>query len=190
MTYSQTHRPPIFPGGFMADDTAKRHGAFLEEYRLDRGLRWSEVARDMERLYGVSVTADYLGKIKRGAAPLARMSVDAREALRAVLGISVEEWRQGIGLYTPEEAAPSADDTPRRKGPPVPPVVPFRETPITIPRELQEMVEKHGNDYPILRTAHMQRMLAAPRAHGGPEVGPQTAEDWFDYWMANKRFLT
>ena len=95
----------------MADDTAKRHGAFLEEYRLDRGLRWSEVARDMQRLHGVSVTADYLGKIKRGTAPLARMSVDAREALRAVLGISAEAWRQGIGLYVPD-AATSADDTP------------------------------------------------------------------------------
>ena len=79
---------------------------------------------------------------------------------------------------------------PARKGPPVSPVVPFRETPISIPPELTAMVEQYGHQYPILNTERMQRMLAAPRAHGGLEVGPQTPEDWFDYWMANKRFLT
>lgn len=85
-------------------------------------------------------------------------------------------------------AAPAP--SPSRGGPPIPPVIPFRETPISIPPELQEMVEKHGDAYPVLKTERMQRMLAAPRNFGGAEVGPQTAEDWFDYWMANKRFLT
>lgn len=168
--------------------SSRDHGHFLDEKRADLGIRWSEVARDMERLYGVSVTADYLGKIRRGAAPLAKMSVDAREALRKVLRISAEEWDEVTGLYTPELA--DAPAPARRGGPPIPPVIPFRETRIAIPRELLEMVEKHGDAFPILKTEQMQRMLAAPRNFGGAEVGPQTAEDWFDYWMANKRFLT
>lgn len=97
--------------------------------------------------------------------------------------------------WTPEQFTEATEldvplALPRRSGPPIPPVVPFRETPISIPNELLEMVEKYGGDYPALKTQRMQRMLAAPRAHGGLEVGPQTAEDWFDYWMANRRFLT
>ena len=132
-------------------------------------------------------TITQLSEYENGKVSIARSKYFP--GLARVLKLTEEDIRS-INPSAVFDAAPSADDTPRRKGPPVPPVVPFRETPITIPRELQEMVEKHGGDYPILRTAHMQRMLAAPRAHGGPEVGPQTAEDWFDYWMANKRFLT
>ena len=109
-------------------------------------------------------------------------------ALAQLLKLTVEEVKAinpsaVITLAAPEPA-------PRRPGPPIPPVVPFRETPISVPRELLEMVEQHGDAYPVLKTERMQRMLAAPRNFGGAEVGPQTAEDWFDYWMANKRFLT
>lgn len=110
-------------------------------------------------------------------------------ALAQLLRLSIDQVRE-INPSAVITLAPEA--SPRRPGPPVSvaPVVPFRETPITIPRELQEMVEKHGDAYPVLKTEQMQRMLAAPRNFGGAEVGPQTAEDWFDYWMANKRFLT
>ncbi|MDV6376454.1 helix-turn-helix domain-containing protein [Deinococcus arenicola] len=104
--------------------------------------------------------------------------------LSEALGLSKEEIRE----LKPEIIW--EDRSPTRPGPPIPPVVPFRETPISIPPELLQMVEKHGDAYPVLKTAQMQRMLAAPRNFGGAEVGPQTAEDWFDYWMANKRFLT
>jgi len=119
--------------------------------------------------------------------------------LSYLLGWSAEEFESAVGIsipavsylgsITPKTTSEPAY-TPRRGGPPVPPVVPFRETPISILHELLEMVEKYGDTYPILRTDRMQRMLAAPRAHGGLEVGPQTAEDWFEYWIANKRFLT
>lgn len=108
-------------------------------------------------------------------------------ALTQALGMTEEQIRAVKPYAVIEMTAP--DPAPRR-GPPVPPVVPFRETQITIPAELLQMVEKYGDDYPVLKTVQMQRMLAAPRNFGGAEVGPQTAEDWFDYWMANKRFLT
>ncbi|MVN86853.1 helix-turn-helix domain-containing protein [Deinococcus sp. HMF7620] len=107
-------------------------------------------------------------------------------ALAQLLRLTIEQVRE----INPSAVITVAADPGPRRGPPIPPVVPFRETPITIPHELLEMVEKHGDNYPILRTPQMQRMLAAPRNFGGAEVGPQTAEDWFDYWMANKRFLT
>ncbi|UQN05506.1 hypothetical protein [Deinococcus sp. QL22] len=118
--------------------------------------------------------------------------------LSYLLGWSAEEFEAAVGISIPAVSylgsVPTESTletyTPRRGGPPIPPVVSFRETPISIPNELLEMVEKYGDTYPILKTERMQRMLAAPRAHGGLEVGPQTADDWFEYWIANKRFLT
>lgn len=154
----------------------------MQGHRKRRGLTQDQAVEQ-----STVPTPQYLSALENGRYDI--RNSDHFQSLVTLYGLTVEQVRE-VNPGAVVEAAPSESDTPRRKGPPVPPVVPFRETPITIPRELQEMVEKHGNDYPILRTAHMQRMLAAPRAHGGPEVGPQTAEDWFDYWMANKRFLT
>ncbi|WP_245808440.1 XRE family transcriptional regulator [Deinococcus hopiensis] len=159
------------------------HGELIKERRLDLGLNRPAFVSEMEK-HGQEITPDYLNKLERGTASLSRASLEVREAIRAVLGYSAEEWQELTGLYSPE-ATPQ-----RRGGPPIPPVVPFRETPITIPRELLEMVEQYGDTWPVLKTEKMQRMLAAPRNFGGAEVGPQTAEDWLDYWMANKRFLT
>lgn len=103
MTYP--FQPSRLPGFAMnankVEKTAQEHGDYLNERRLDLGLKWSEVARDMERLYGEAVTPDYLSKIKRGAAPLAKMSVDAREALRKVLRIEADDWEADTGLYSP-----------------------------------------------------------------------------------------
>lgn len=155
----------------------------MQGHRKRRGLTQDQAVEQ-----STVPTPQYLSALENGRYDI--RNSDHFQSLVTLYGLTVEQVREVNPGAVVEITAPSADDTPRRKGPPVPPVVPFRETPITIPRELQEMVEKHGGDYPILRTAHMQRMLAAPRAHGGPEVGPQTAEDWFDYWMANKRFLT
>lgn len=77
------------------------HGDWINQQRLKRGLRWSEVGKAMERFHGVSVTTDYLYKLRRGAAPLANASLEVREALRNVLGISEDDWYAGTGLYTP-----------------------------------------------------------------------------------------
>lgn len=130
--------------------------------------------------------ADETGDAIKKAHPLRMM------ALAYLLKLDSAEFyeRVGVAIATVPLRELKPADASSRGGPPIPPVIPFRETPISIPRELLEMVEQYGEAYPVLKTQQMQRMLAAPRAHGGLEVGPQTAEDWFDYWMANKRFLT
>lgn len=178
------------------DNTAAQHGRFLEDRRLDLGLKWSEIARDMERLYGVSVTADYLSKIKRGVAPLSKMAVDSREALRKVLRISVDQWETTTGLYTPagedlvSRVADNIEHMGRRRGPPIPPVVPFRETPVEIPDELQRMIDNNSDRYPQLLDRTIQRIIAAPRNFGGPDNGPQTEDEWLEYWITNRRWFT
>ena len=163
-------------------ERAVQHGRLIKERRLDLGLKRPAFVAEVAR-HGEDMTPDYLNKIESGARALANTSPALREAIRAVLGYSAEEWQELTGLYTP------AADTPARKGPPVPPVVPFRETPVSIPRELQEMIEQHGDQYPMLRDPTIQRIIAAPRNFGGPDAGPQTAEDWFEYWMVTKRYI-
>lgn len=162
---------------------------WIRQTREDRGLRQTDVERQSVELgLQLKISQSHLSKIEKGHSPLAGLGALKLDALRQILGVDPDEWVEKTGL----ELVTAATSSPRRPGPPVSvaPVVPFRETPITIPSELQEMVEKHGDAYPVLKTEQMQRMLAAPRNFGGAEVGPQTAEDWFDYWMANKRFLT
>lgn len=171
-------------------ERAIKHGQMIKQRRLDLGLKRPAFVAEVAR-QGQDMSADYLNKIESGARALANVVPELREAIRAVLGYSPEKWQELTGLFTPALAIETElIYVPRRGGPPIPPVVPFRETPISIPHELLQMVEKHGEDYPILKTERMQRMLAAPRAHGGLEVGPQTAKDWFEYWIANMRFLT
>ena len=151
--------------------------------------REAEVGSQEELAIRADVSQSLVSQIERGVQHPTGVSVERFARLLSALNWTAQAFSEatGISLGPTVEESPA----PRRPGPPsVPSVVPFRQTRITIPRELQEMVEKHGDAYPVLKTEQMQRMLAAPRNFGGAEVGPQTAEDWFDYWMANKRFLT
>lgn len=86
-------------------------------------------------------------------------------------------------------AAIQAGDSITRSGPPIPPVVPHRETPVTIPPELQQVIDEHGGTYPELRDPTIQKIIAAPRNFGGPDNGPQTAQDWLEYFLVTRRYL-
>lgn len=160
-------------------------GIILRRRLHDAGLSQAEVAR----MFGKSRAWGSQELFSDPKKTLRRMMIDqpatVAEFARSLGWADRDEMISELDLFDDDFSA-----DPARSGPPIPPVIPFRETPITIPPQLLEMVEKHGDDYPVLKTERMQRMLAAPRAHGGLEVGPQTVEDWFDYWMANKRFLT
>ena len=158
-------------------------GAILKKARNKLGLTQGQVIEAV----GIP-NQSYLSALENGRYNVANS--EYLPLLAQVLKLTVEEVKAINPAAVITLAAPEPKPAPRRGGPPIPPVIPFRETPISIPPELEEMVEKHGDDYPVLKTERMQRMLAAPRNFGGAEVGPQTAEDWFDYWMANKRFLT
>ena len=158
-------------------------GELIRKRREDKGLTQEQVVEATT----VPVAA-YLSELENGKVSVGRSK--HFPSLASYLNLSEDDIRAINPSAVITVAAPEPASAPRRPGPPIPPVIPFRETPISVPRELLEMVEKHGDAYPVLKTERMQRMLAAPRNFGGAEVGPQTAEDWFDYWMANKRFLT
>ncbi|GGK91602.1 hypothetical protein [Deinococcus radiotolerans] len=165
-------------------ETAKQHGKFLDERRQDLGLKWSEVARDMERLHGISVTADYLSKVKRGAAPLAKVSLDVREALRNVLRIPDAIWEQETGLYTPTATTSGSMSRP---GPLVKPRLPEVEVRLEVPIGLQEAIEKYGDDYPELHLEANQRALTSLHRYGG--ANDLSSKEWFEVFMANRRWL-
>lgn len=150
-------------------------GAILRRCREALGLTQEQVIEQA----GIP-TITQLSEYETGKVSIARSKYLPK--LASILKLSEDDVR-AINPSAVFEAAPP------RKGPPVPPVVPFRDTPVTIPRELQEMIDKHSGQYPMLLDPTIQRIIAAPRNFGGPDAGPQTAEDWFEYWMVTKRYI-
>lgn len=154
-------------------------GALLKAARKKLGLTQGQVIEAV----GIP-NQSYLSALENGRYNVANS--EYLPGLAQVLKLTVEEVR----TINPAAVITLADPAdPPRKGPPVPPVVPFRDTPVTIPRELQEMIDKHSAHYPMLLDPTIQRIIAAPRNFGGPDAGPQTAEDWFEYWMVTKRYI-
>ncbi|MDB5044443.1 MAG: hypothetical protein JWQ08_493, partial [Deinococcus sp.] len=83
-----------------ADPRAAQHGQIIQQRRLELGLNRPAFVTQMDK-HGQHISADYLNKLERGTAALSRASLDVREAVRAVLGYSPEEWHARTGLYTP-----------------------------------------------------------------------------------------
>ncbi|SMB89110.1 hypothetical protein [Deinococcus hopiensis] len=170
-------------------EVAQKHGAFIDERRADKGLKWPEVARQMELHYGVKVTADYLSKIKRGHNPLAKATLPVREALRKVLGISLEEWHTETGLYTGTPVEPTAPTTPlrpltdaERRGW----VLPEEEPEIEIPDALREAAEMygHGKNAPL---AEKRWLLELADLDFREE--PETPEDWLALYVRLSKLI-
>ena len=161
------------------------HGLLIKERRLDLGLNRPAFVAQMEK-HGQDITPDYLNKLERGTAPLSRASLEVREAIRAVLGYSTEKWQELTGLYTPDVVS---SPTPRRIGPPVPPVVQPLDLPLDIPAELQKVIDRHGRDYPELLNETTLRALVAPRLFAGHSQGPQTSDQWLEYFLMNRRWF-
>ncbi|WP_415831146.1 hypothetical protein, partial [Deinococcus frigens] len=87
------------------DARAEEHGRLIKERRLDLGLNRPSFVAEMAR-HGQDITPDYLNKLESGRAPLSRASLSVREALRAVLGFSSEQWQEATGLYVSPTTAP------------------------------------------------------------------------------------
>ncbi len=82
------------------DPRATQHGRLIQQRRLELGLNRPAFVAQMKH-HGQHITPDYLNKLERGTAALSRASLDVREAVRAVLGYSPEEWHAQTGLFTP-----------------------------------------------------------------------------------------
>ncbi|RJF72807.1 hypothetical protein D3875_15915 [Deinococcus cavernae] len=164
---------------------AQQHGRIIKEKRLLLGLNRPAFVAEMAR-HGHDITPDYLNKLERGTAPLARASLTVREGIRTVLGYSAQDWQALTGLYAPEAATTSTHALPR---PPVPPVVDPVTLPLVIPLELQQIIDDYGAQFPELRNDTTLRALVAPRLFAGHSQGPQTPEQWLEYFLMNRRWF-
>lgn len=51
------------------------------------------------------------------------------------------------------------------------------------------MIDQYGANYPELRNTRTLRALTAIRREVGNGYGPQTAADWFEVFVANRRWF-
>ncbi|WP_034355333.1 transcriptional regulator [Deinococcus phoenicis] len=154
----------------------------VKDRRLDLGLNRPAFVAEMAK-HGQDITPDYLNKLERGTAPLSRASLEVREAIRAVLGYSVEEWRDLTGLYTPDIPEP-LNTIVQRPGrinrQAVPP-------PVEIPEGLLEAGERFAIIDPLIAHPKVQGMLAQQGNFGGR--GPVTAEEWWRYFESVRQYI-
>lgn len=181
-THSATHSPGTGSTGTDPDERAAAHGQIIKAKRLKLGLNRPAFVAEMAK-HGQDITPDYLNKLERGKAPLARASLDVREGIRTVLGYDQHRWQELTGLYTPN------DSPPPRRPPPVPPVVDPITLPLVIPPELQEVIRDYSQQFPELSNETTLRALVAPRLFAGHSQGPQTAEQWLEYFLMNRRWF-
>lgn len=79
---------------------AAEHGLALRRWRSAKGLSRVEAVDEINKL-GVPLSYSHLNKIEGGSRPLEKASLQLREALRNLYGISREEWIEVIGLHVP-----------------------------------------------------------------------------------------
>lgn len=93
-----------------------------------------------------------------------------------------------IDLGSEQDPAPFA---PRRGGPPIPLVVGPIDVPLEIPHELQELIDEYGDrpGYEALKNRKSLQTLSVHRVYLGEEDGPQTADQWHEYFLSLRRWL-
>lgn len=162
---------PIFGG---LDVDAKDAGKLMQAHRKRMGLTQDQAA---ER--STVPTPQYLSALENGR-------YDVRNS---------EHFKSLVELYglTPEqvqEINPSAVfifEAPKGGRGPVPPRLPPVEIPLEIPKNLQLMLDKHGDDYPELHIEANLRALTSFYRYGG--AATLTPQEWFEVFTANRRWL-
>lgn len=160
---------------------------WVKEIREDKSIRQTDVERFTEALgprYRISQS--HLSKIEKGLSPLAGLGPMRMDALRQALGLSTEEWIEGTGLsiVTPDDLQPIGNS-------PVPPVVAPLDLPLVIPPELQQLIDEKADKpgYEALNSKKALQALTAQRAYLGAEDGPQTVDQWQEYFLSIRRWL-
>lgn len=146
-------------------ERAEELGLLIKERRLDLGLNRPAFVAQMGK-FGQDITPDYLNKLERGTASLARASLEVREAIRSVLGYSREEWHKLTGLFTPD----LTDDAPSTV---------FSSRPRPLPEALETMIEEKQALAPELATERWQQYLAGQRF----STGEATPERWWNLFL-------
>ena len=155
-------------------------GAILRRARERLSLTQDQVAEVL------GVDKSYISKLEGGLHHAGRSKYFPQ--LVAVLRLGPDEIRQlnpGAVIEAPRSGAAS----PGRRGPPLPPVVEPLDLPLQVPAELEQVIGEYGHRYPELRSEATVRALCAPRLFAGQGHGPQTSEEWLEYFLMNRRWL-
>ncbi|GGR31164.1 helix-turn-helix domain-containing protein [Deinococcus ruber] len=166
--------PPSQPYESPALDARQKVGFALRRARKDAGLTLAQAA---ERS---GLSRSTIGSIERGEHDLASVAGKNMMLLHEAFGLRQSEFEKII--------SPVYGNTPRY-GSPVPPIAAQVELPLTIPPELQEVIDEHAKNYPELRDETMLRIITAPRDFGGADHGPQSAEEWFEYFLLTRKYI-
>ncbi|MFB9994109.1 helix-turn-helix domain-containing protein [Deinococcus oregonensis] len=152
---------------------AKEAGQMMRQFRNRKKLTQDQV---VER--STVPTAQYLSALENGR-------YDIRNS---------DHFKSLVSLYslTPEEVREVNPDVVIHfsgvsGGSPIRPPVEAVETPLEIPAGLQEAIELYGGVHPQIKNEQNLRTITSARFYGG--TGPQTAEEWLDFFMANRRWL-
>lgn len=164
-------------------ERAEHHGRLIKRRRLELGLKRPAFVAEMEKL-GLDMTADYLNKLEAGSRFLSNASPKLRDAIRQVLGYSLEEWAEATGLYIPPHRDNGSEP---RGGPPIPPRLPPVELPLEIPPNLQAAIDKYGDDYPEFRNEQNLRAITSLSRYGG--AGDPEPHQWLEILLTNRRWL-
>ena len=87
---------------------AREIGLLVKRWRKGRGLNRVEMHNELSKL-GVDISYGYLSKLESGGRDLGSASIEIREGIRQVLGISRERWQEETGLHVPLRTSPEAD---------------------------------------------------------------------------------
>lgn len=149
--------------------------------------REEQVGSQEELAIRADVSQSLISQIERGVQNPTGVSVERFRRLLEALNWSAKEFQEETGLMG-GVSFPPADRPPDRPNLGPSPLAP-RELRLDLPPELEEMIERHSAEYPELLLPYVQQTLAAPRNHGGAEVGPQTVNEWFAFFMQLQRWI-
>ena len=145
--------------------TPQEAGALIKKRRLEVGLTQDQlVART-----GLS-SQSYLSALEKG-----RYNIGRSEHFAAVareLRLSAEDIR----LINPDAFMTVLE----HQGP--------GQTPDEVPAGLLEAAQKYGGKFPALLKRRVQEQLSSARFFDG--IGPQTAEEWRDYYTSVSRWIS
>lgn len=148
-------------------------GDLIRKRREDLGLTQEQVVEATT----VPVAA-YLSELENGKVSVGRSK--HFPSLAKFLKLSEEDVRAISPAAVFEIPAP-------RNGPPVSPRLPEAEVPLEIPSALQQMIDKHGDDYPELHIeANLRALTSFYRYGGATDLSPQ---EWFEVFTTNRRWL-
>lgn len=170
-------------------------GRILRMLRDETGLNRPEFVAQMAFYPQGEIKPDYLNKLESGTRSFARATLEVREAIRLVAGVTKEDWMDLTGLFVPEDAPEPT--SPRnvqfifdelkiersiKSRKPKPETQKRPDVPL--PPGLQKLIDEYSHKWPELQDPDLQQGLAQMRRRG---PGPETFEEWEEFFAATRK---